>query len=104
MHTGLYVFDKAELVEKFNTSTNFDLFPNPSRADFSVTIDLKKAGEVQMEIIDDTGKLLLQKRLGFKSKGAFTFTIEELQNFAAGKYLVNIRFGKELWHKYLIKL
>ena len=104
MHTGLYVFDKAELVEKFNTSTNFDLFPNPSRADFSVTIDLKKAGEVQMEIIDDTGKLLLQKRLGFKSKGAFTFTIEELQNFAAGKYLVNIRFGKELWQKYLIKL
>ena len=69
--------------------TNFKLFPNPNKGEFTLTLDSKSA-KVNVEIFDIRGRLIYNK--DYNSSGSFNQQIN-LNNVSKGIYLVKVKDG-----------
>ena len=76
-------------VERFGNIQNLRLFPNPSDGVFNVTFDQQMKGSLQLEIIDLSGRVVLNK-LFSDHQGAFS-TSFDLGRLASGIYQLRLQ-------------
>lgn len=76
------------------------IYPNPAQDFTNLVLNLKESNEVQLDIIDLTGKTLSSRNYG-QLNGAQQITIST-SNLSKGIYLVNIKVGAKLLSKRLI--
>ncbi len=69
--------------------TNFKLYPNPNKGEFTLTFD-SKSGKVNVEIFDIRGRMIYNK--DYNASGTFNQQIN-LNNVSKGIYLVKVKDG-----------
>ena len=82
-----------------NNRLNFSLQPNPTIDRSLVLLNLKDAGDVQISMLDISGRMLTQKNLGRLSAGDHQFQLDPL---SAGVYLIRIQVGNTIQTKRLV--
>ena len=82
-----------------NNRLNFSLQPNPTIDRSLVLLNLKDAGDVQISMLDVSGRMLTQKNLGRLSAGDHQFQLDPL---SAGVYLIRIQVGNTIQTKRLV--
>ncbi|MFK7786712.1 MAG: CotH kinase family protein [Crocinitomicaceae bacterium] len=79
------------------------VWPNPIGDQFSIGFSLFQEGDVVIEIIDLSGRIIQQNQLGFKTGGAHAVNIDS-SSLIAGNYIYSIKCeGKTVYTGKLIK-
>jgi hypothetical protein len=78
---------------------NFSLQPNPTIDRSLVLLNLKDAGDVQISMLDVSGRLLTQRHLGKLAAGNHQWQLDSL---SAGVYLIRIQAGNIIQTKRLV--
>jgi hypothetical protein len=78
---------------------NFSLQPNPTTDRSLVLLNLKDAGDVQISMLDVSGRLLTQRHLGKLAAGDHQWQLDSL---SAGVYLIRIQAGNTIQTKRLV--
>jgi hypothetical protein len=78
---------------------NFSLQPNPTIDRSLVLLNLKDAGDVQISMLDVSGRLLTQRHLGKLAAGDHQWQLDSL---SAGVYLIRIQAGNTIQTKRLV--
>jgi len=73
-------------------SMKFDLYPNPTKADVNISIEMSKAAEVTVELFNILGERVVNENLGEVRTANKTIS---LANHAAGVYLAKVTYGTE---------
>lgn len=69
-------------------NSSFNLFPNPSQGMVTISMEGIATGEISMEVIDVTGKIVFTQNVLFDgNKTNYTLDLSSLEN---GTYLINI--------------
>ncbi|MGL6266915.1 MAG: T9SS type A sorting domain-containing protein, partial [Chitinophagaceae bacterium] len=76
--------------------------PNPFINELNVSIELLKANPIQLKITDASGRLTFQKNYT-GTKGVNNLTLNNLSNFKAGIYFLEISSGSETIHEKIVK-
>lgn len=74
--------------------TEINTYPNPMNNNGSISFKLKERNNVDIHIMDLTGKIVMSQSLGERNAGEVRADID-VTNLAAGTYVVMIRAGKE---------
>jgi Secretion system C-terminal sorting domain len=83
----------ATLISKPSALYNVNIYPNPAKDFINVTLDLKEASQVSMELIDITGKQIMKNEYGNRSgEQKFRFDFSDLKQ---GLYLMQLKTNKE---------
>lgn len=85
----------AGINENEGSLSNFELFPNPANSSINVNFDVEYTSNVQIELMDLTGKVILSKNEITVQNGKVdqTFDCGGLQN---GNYLMKIRVNDKV--------
>ncbi|PKL78398.1 MAG: hypothetical protein CVV25_11815 [Ignavibacteriae bacterium HGW-Ignavibacteriae-4] len=67
------------------------VFPNPSSEDITIHFSLKNIGNVNFEIIDMSGKVIVSRSLGLVNKGELTKTID-ITSIPVGNYILRFNY------------
>jgi hypothetical protein len=87
------------LKEKITYNYTINIYPNPTSNSTLLDMTLNRAVDVEMSIVDALGRVLTNKSFG--SVSSLQYQID-VNNFAAGVYLIRIRTDKEIYSKQLI--
>ena len=79
-----------------------NLFPNPVKNAFSIVLKKSIPIPIQLQLLDSKGKLV--KQLGSWSSGQLSKQIFNIEELAAGTYLLEIRIGNKKGYKRIVKL
>lgn len=82
--------------EIINDITYFDVFPNPTTGNITISFHRNINEQMEIKVIDITGRMLLQSKVNSKNK------VLNLQPFADGIYMLCITNGTTIWNKKLI--
>jgi len=74
--------------------TEINTYPNPMNANGTIAFKLKERNNVDIYIMDLTGKIVLSKNLGEMNAGDITTEIN-VSDLASGSYVVMIKAGNE---------
>jgi hypothetical protein len=77
----------------------FNMQPNPTLDRSRITLQLNQADDVQVSVLDVSGRLIQNRKLGKLAAGEHQFQTESLP---AGTYLVRIQAGVHIQTKRLI--
>lgn len=77
-----------------------EIFPNPSNGEFNVKLNLPYNGTVQIELIDITGKVVVNKSV--KLIGTLINKPIDMSYHAAGNYMLKITAGNERYVKKVV--
>ncbi len=88
-------------VEDWLEETAVSVFPQPAGNQVQIRFDLPEAANLQLQILDSTGKVLLQKSARFES-GLQSLELNTSE-WAQGLYFYNLRAGKQVLAGKLIK-
>jgi hypothetical protein len=89
-------------LKEIEITNSFSIFPNPSNDKTKLSIELAKAQEVKVVIIDVQGKILIEKSYAFKAGKNETFIdISQLSN---GVYFIQLENTTMLQTKRLVKM
>lgn len=69
------------------------VYPNPSEQDFVLNYYLHEGGAVELRLIDQAGRIRVERKLGALAPGLHYHTME-MENVASGVYLLQIRTPK----------
>ncbi|HBS86131.1 MAG TPA: hypothetical protein DEA97_06215 [Bacteroidales bacterium] len=83
--TGIY--EVSPVTDKLSVST---IFPNPVSDEINFNITLAEASEVDLTIVDITGKAISSVSKGTYTKGKHTINLKA-EELSAGKYFLNVR-------------
>jgi hypothetical protein len=78
------------VVVRVNQSHRIKVWPNPFTEKINISISMDRAGELNVRIIDVTGKVLKMKDVNVQ-KGSNQFSIDELGNLSTGIYLLELK-------------
>ncbi len=83
---------KIQVIYDSNVSpfTKLNLFPNPTKGDVAVDLELRKANAVQIHIYNSVGQLVEQTDSQYNKDFSYKFL---LQNQASGLYLLRFTIG-----------
>ncbi|MEQ8625845.1 MAG: T9SS type A sorting domain-containing protein [Vicingaceae bacterium] len=81
--------------ENANSNASLNIYPNPSNNIANVSIDLKESNNVQLDVMDITGKVISSDNLGVMAKGNQLIRLN-VADFANGFYFMNLRVGDEM--------
>ena len=73
-----------------NSLSNFVLYPNPNKGNFTVQFDSTSSNEIGISVHDMRGRLILNNT--YTNTGLFSQNVE-LTNVQAGVYLVTVQDG-----------
>lgn len=96
MQNGLYVLDITDALSVSpikNLTNSIDIYPNPTSADISITINLKYTDAISIEIVDVTGRKIISAKENMLA-GSTTIAIST-ENLASGIYILKAT-GKEM--------
>lgn len=85
-----------------SATIRFAVMPNPASEMVTISYDLPQAEQVQINLIDLSGRLLQRVFNGHQSKGLQQVQIH-LHDFASGTYFINFNTGSDSFSKVLIK-
>jgi choice-of-anchor B domain-containing protein len=89
MQNGLYVLDISQAIltseeESHTTLQNLSTYPNPFEAGFMVNLQLNQAQQIDWQLIDNTGRIVLQ---GQRNMPTGSGLLElDAENLASGSY------------------
>ena len=83
-----YVFTPVN-IEEFSWVSHISAFPNPFESTLALQLSMAYRGQIQIEIIDLSGRVLLS-RLQSISAGEHTLMINDLDGLASGSYQLRI--------------
>jgi len=66
------------------------IWPNPVRAEITVSLTLKSADRAKMEVLDVSGRSVLRKDLGSLGPGAHVVHISEGSELPTGVYFLRV--------------
>jgi hypothetical protein len=75
--------------------SNLDVYPNPSRGDFEVNMQLTSPADVVLEVYSLQGKKVLSETNRMVESGEFSRQMR-VSDVPAGIYLVKATLGKEV--------
>lgn len=84
--------------------TSFNAYPNPWSNYFDLTYYLQKTENVEINLLDTRGSLIVQLLNDEQSGGAQNFSMNLDQDISAGIYLLQLKAGKEMIVKKMVKL
>ena len=87
-----YVFTPVN-IEEFSWVSHISAFPNPFESTLALQLSMAYRGQIQIEIIDLSGRVLLS-RLQSISAGEHTLMINDLDGLASGSYQLRISSDK----------
>lgn len=87
---------------KLESGITLDAFPNPFQTETRLKIVLAEESELELSVIDLTGKRLHQQNLGKLPKGS-QFTNLNFSSLSQGVYLVEVRSDKDVQKIKIIK-
>ncbi|HEX5154980.1 MAG TPA: fibronectin type III domain-containing protein [Parafilimonas sp.] len=73
-----------------NTKNKAAVYPNPFGRDFTMSLSIQQADDVQAELYSINGKLILRRNLGHVSPGSYNFKFLNDQVIAPGIYMLKI--------------
>lgn len=91
---------KTGIGNEFTNSYNLNIYPNPGKGIFNITIDLPAKGEVDVKIFDLTGKMIYVNEIPGE-KNTLNFQID-LSGYAKGIYQLLLKTDKSIFNKPLI--
>lgn len=68
-------------------STNYNLFPNPNRGDFSISNKGQSQTKAMIQVLDLSGRIVFSQQANLQENGTEAFKVN---NLVAGQYLVRI--------------
>lgn len=81
--------------------SEISIFPNPFEYQFNATFELVEESEVLIRIFNIYGMMVYQQKLGKYGKGKHQVTLSP--NIKSGRYVVNIKAGKQILRSTIIK-
>lgn len=81
--------------EETGAVTDVELFPNPARGQTTLQYSLKENAEVDMSLLDATGRVIRQLDAGRKTQGEYRKTIHTYE-LSQGVYLVRIAVNDKI--------
>lgn len=94
--TGLKVNDANSMKE-----VNLEVYPNPGNGDFAYELKLAEGGELEVTVLDDTGKKIIEQ-IENNSDGIYKGDLD-LKNMPKGSYLLIFKKGDKILSEKLIK-
>lgn len=92
--------NKAGSLQKASAINNkAAVYPNPFNSSFTLSLYLNKEDNVQVQLYNVSGKLVLQKNLGKVSQGAYNITPDK--NITPGIYILKIIGAKTGYNEYI---
>lgn len=82
-------------LNSFVTTTNLNVFPNPSNGIANLSYTLNKAGNTSVEVINTLGERVSVENYGFQNAGNYNYTIGA-ENLAKGLYIVRLTNGSNI--------
>ena len=77
-------------------------FPNPTKSHTQIQWHNQEAGQVEVQLLNLQGQVLLQQNLGLLPEGLQEFQLD-LQNFPKGAYFYTLHLNGEIAHGKIIK-
>lgn len=78
--------------EQAAAEVGMEVYPNPFKQETNVGFELKEANEVNIQVYDVAGKLMMEKNLGMLSTGKYLENIQ-MGNLESGFYFVRLNVG-----------
>lgn len=78
-------------VTEFENKETLQLLPNPATSEFTINYNLSKPSDIQIDIMDITGKILYSEQSYAQSNYTNTYNVEQLSK---GLYFVKIKTDK----------
>ncbi|MEO7988133.1 MAG: glycoside hydrolase family 44 protein [Chryseolinea sp.] len=83
--------------DKFKIEKVFNIYPNPAAAGSKITIEIHKAGNATVDLIDTNGRIL---KTVFEGKTSSSFKKEiELSEISKGTFVFRLNINGEIFHK-----
>lgn len=79
-------------ISEENQLSAFNCFPNPASEQLNITAELMQANDVQVELTDLAGRVILTEQYGQQTAGTFTRTLN-VANLPAGLYTLRVMSG-----------
>ena len=86
---GAIEYDESSIKELIRLLLTVDVFPNPTSDYFTVSFELEKASNIQITLLDLTGKELLEIFNDFTVEGFFSKTVRA-EHLSKGVYFLQI--------------
>ncbi len=97
---GEVVCSAVTSINGISTIRTFEMFPNPANSDLTMKIGLEEANDVNISIVDVTGKVVLNQ--SYNQLEGTHFVNLNVADFAAGIYVVNIQAGEYVTSESLV--
>jgi thiol-disulfide isomerase/thioredoxin len=88
-------------IDENNRNNNLSVYPNPARNSTRVTLNLNKRSEIEISVIDLTGKERIKIKPGTYPKGKVTLPVD-LHTLANGLYFLRIKYNNSFLTRQLI--
>lgn len=89
-------------IDDVSVVNNATIFPNPTEANSTLSLNMATAGKVTVNVIDITGKEVAQVFDGTLNDGETQLPINGSSILASGVYIVNIKAGESVLQKKLV--
>jgi len=89
-------------VENLSTVNDVSIFPNPTEGNATLNLSLASAGKVSVNVVDITGKVVLNVFEGTLNDGESQLPINGSSLLASGVYVVNVKAGDSVIQKKLV--
>ncbi|MCX6200446.1 MAG: M43 family zinc metalloprotease [Bacteroidetes bacterium] len=99
---NINIGSQATAIEDLSSVSEISIFPNPSRGDATLNLDLSKAGNLSVKVYDIQGKEVMNIFEGWLNAGEEQMTIEGSSKLSAGVYIVNVKAGDSVIQRKLV--
>lgn len=83
--------NESGIIENFSLNQNY---PNPFNGSTKIVFSLKKAGDVNINVYDITGRMLTRRTAKHYSAGVHEFLLD-MKDYSSGVYFYTLTAGKE---------
>lgn len=88
-------------INEYFVNGTFTLYPNPNNGNFTFEAELKERSQLQFEIVDVAGRLVLSNTYQ-NAFGKIQESFELSNNLSSGFYVLNVRINDNLFQKHFI--
>jgi thiol-disulfide isomerase/thioredoxin len=81
-------------INEKDAPTSFEVYPNPVSGNATISLNLAKAGKVDLEVYNAFGQLVYQRNMGDMAAGQYNTTFDSSE-LSAGFYYVNLILNGE---------
>ncbi|MGB8191478.1 MAG: GEVED domain-containing protein [Chitinophagaceae bacterium] len=99
---GSYQYSEVRLVELKRLNVGLKIIPNPAKSATSVTFTLNRNEQVNISVIDISGRKVVQKNI-LLEKGLNKVMLDDVQRLLPGTYVIQITTSLGIMNEKLVK-